>query len=332
MENNLNQGIYNSISDEESIFSDDSRVFYPENHELDDESSDEDDINDDYDDDDTDVDYECESLPDDEEEDNTVYPFNISLLNHVPSIQFIRNQGDQYDISGSLNNNKKTLRLSTVSGNKNKLLTLEIYNPVIVNISDEIDDENPIIKFGMMYPDEFISHSNQLMINRGKYDTQLISHDIDNEQIDYSFPSTNASGYIKYFDWDGLGVEMYSVARHINTNQLIQFANDTITLCNEIDDMVMYITVFPSIEQLFLSIYHEENFINSTNMGSCVNNRNIYNGNKIELKIPFSDIYEILADSTLLLNNTQITIHLMNKMPIVIKKKLNNSNLSIAII
>ena len=118
----------------------------------------------------------------------------------------------------------------------------------------------------------------------------------------------------------------------INTNQLIQFANDTITLCNEIDDMVMYITVFPSIEQLFLSIYHEENFINSTNMGSCVNNRNIYNGNKIELKIPFSDIYEILADSTLLLNNTQITIHLMNKMPIVIKKKLNNSNLSIAII
>lgn len=343
MENKLNQGIYNSDSDDESIFSDDSQVFRKENNTVLDESSDEDEdaninANSDID---TDTD-DCNSLPDDEYEDNTVYSFTISLQDHMSSIQFIRNQGDQYDISGILNNNTNTLRLSTVSGNKNKLLTLEINNPNIIDISNDIDEENHIIKFGMTYPDEFIPNSNLLTIVRGKHNTTLISTDNEGDRIDHSFRSTNASGYVKYLDWDGSGVEMYNVGRYIDTNKLIQFSNDTIELCNKIDDMVMHITVFPSVENLFFSVCYEysdeygencqNNIINSTYTGLYMNNRNMYSGDKIEILIPFSDIYEILADPTLLLNNARIIMYIMNKMPLVIKKKLNNSNLSIAII
>ena len=331
MDNKMNEEFCISESDNESLFSDDD-LFHDDNklyNDDGDESSDEDNKSDKSDE--SEEDYENDSLPDDDEIDHTIYSFKLSLLNHTPLIKFIRNQGDQYDISGVLK--EKTLRLSSVSGNKNKLLTIEICNPLMIHIDPNADIENNPIQFGMTFPDEFIPGNNELIINRGHSYTILYAEDNEYNKIDHKFQSTTASGYIRYLDWDGMGVEMYSEKRLIDINQLIHLSYAAVTLCDQVDDMSICIDVYPSTEMLLFHVMHKSTLITSSHIGKYCNGRiKTSSENLIQLRLPFSDIYEIITDPTLLLKNTSVVMHIMEKMPLVIKHKFNNSNLSIAII
>ena len=305
-----------------------------DNDNVNNESSDENDIENDTDDISTnslesiDISIDSDgSLPDHDDEDDVIYPFKIVLHNHLKSVEFVRNQGDQYDISGDLDINKGTLRLSSASGNKNKLITICIYNPLIVYSNTT----NPI-KFGLVFPDEFVSNGNELLINRYVHKTVLISTN-DGNNMQYSFNSTNASSYIRYSDWDGNGAEMFSISRLLDINELAQFLHYIADTNNDTDDIIINI-IASSNEQLSFSAYNndESNVIISMHMGTYGIHKKKYSGESIKIKLQFLDLYEIISDNTMLLCNMKIMVYVMKDMPFVMKCKINNSDLSIAII